>query len=124
MNVLSWLGRYYPLDALPYEIGFLLLAVSMIWYSIVLKKLVDTIHERPVWILPLVGACFILVSIGMHSCAYLVFLPRMDSLTTVAEINHMSEFMLQWRTGSLAGILLGGLCSLLGGGIYFRWTTR
>lgn len=119
----DWL-RHYPPDALPYEIGFLLLALSMIWYSRVLKKMVDIIHERPIWLLPLFGAVFILISIAMHSCAYLVFLPQMDTLDTVAEINRMSAFMMQWRTGSLAGILLGGLCSLLGGGLYYRWTTR
>jgi hypothetical protein len=124
MNLLTWLQQHYPVDALPYEIGFLLLAVSMIWYSRVLKKMVAILHERPIWILPLLGAVCILVSVGMHVMAYLVFLPKMDALTTVAEINRASAFMMQWRTGSLASIMLGGLCSLLGGGIYYRWTTR
>lgn len=124
MNLFAWLTQNYPLDALPYEVGFILLAASMIWYSIVLKKMVATLRERPIWILPLAGACCILASVAMHSCAYLIFLPQMDRLGSVAEINQMSRFMMQWRTGSLTGILLGGLLSLTGGAIYFRWTSR
>jgi hypothetical protein len=123
MNWLEWV-KHYPLDAMPYEAGFLLLAGSMIWYSIVLKQLVATIRERPIWVLPLIGAGCLLASVVMHACAYLVFLPHMDALTSVAEVNRMTGFLMQWRTGSLAGILLGGLCSLVGGGLYYRWTTR
>lgn len=116
--------RSYPPEALPYEVGFLLLAVSLFWYSIILKKLTAIIREKPVWILPLVGALCVLASVAMHSYAYLVLLPRMDWMVTVDEINRMTAFLLQWRTGSLAGILLGGAFSLLGGGIYYRWTSR
>jgi hypothetical protein len=123
---MNWMDllKHYPLDALPYEVGFLLLAVSMIWYSIVLRKMVQIIREKPIWILPLAGAFFILASVGMHSFAYLVLLPQMDVLRTVDEINQMSSFMMKWRTWSLTGILLGGIFSLAGGGLYYRWTTR
>jgi hypothetical protein len=123
MTLFHWF-QHYPLDALPYEVGFLLLAFSMIWYSFVLKKLVTIIRERPVWILPLLGSLFILVSVAMHSFAYVVLLPQMDALKSVDEIEHMSTFILQWRAYSLAGILVGGIFSLLGGGLYYRWTTR
>lgn len=123
MNILSWF-EHYPLEALPYEIGFILLAISMIWYSIILKKMVEIIHEQPVWILPLIGSIFILASVGMHSFAYVVLLPRMDGLGSVDEITRFSTFILQWRAWSLAGILAGGVLSLLGGIMYFRWTSR
>jgi hypothetical protein len=123
---MNWMGiiKHYPLDALPYEVGFLLLALSMIWYSIVLMKMVNIIREKPIWILPLVGAICVLASVGMHSFAYLVLLPQMDALRTVDEINQMTAFMMKWRTCSLGGILLGGVFSLAGGGVYYRWTTR
>lgn len=123
MNPLEWL-KHYPLEALPYEIGFILLAISMVWYSIVLKKMVAIIHERLIWILPFAGALFIFVSVGMHSFAYLVWMPEMDRMTTVADISRMSAFMMKWRAWSLAGIMLGGLSSLIGGAVYYRWTTR
>jgi hypothetical protein len=123
MNIFEWF-RHYPLAALPYEIGFILLALSMIWYSMVLKKMIAIIHERPVWILPLIGSFFILVSVVMHSIAYVVLLPQMDALNSLAEINRFSAFLLQWRAWSLVAILMGGLFSLLGGSFYYRWTTR
>jgi len=123
MDLMIWLEQY-PLEALPYEIGFILLAASMIWYSIVLKKMVAIIHERPVWILPLVGAFFILVSVAMHSIAYVVLLPQMDLLESVDEITRFSAFILQWRAWSLTGIMVGGILSLIGGGLYYQWTTR
>jgi|GEM_PF-1222514 len=123
MNAMEWF-RHYPLDALPYEIGFLLLALSMIWYSVVLKRLLAIIRERPVWILPLIGALCVLASVGMHSFAYVVLLPQMDALKSVDEIDRLSTFILQWRAWSLACIMAGGVFSLLGGGIYYRWTSR
>lgn len=123
MNAMEWF-RHYPLDALPYEIGFLLLALSMIWYSVVLKRLLAIIRERPVWILPLIGSLCVLASVGMHSFAYVVLLPQMDALKSVDEIDRLSTFILQWRAWSLACIMAGGVFSLLGGGIYYRWTSR
>jgi hypothetical protein len=115
---------HYPLEALPYELGMLLLACSMVWYSLVLRRLVAVLRERPIWLLPLCGALFLLLSVCMHSFAYLVLLPQLDSLRTAAAIEQLSAFILRWRTLSLASILMGGVCSLLGGGIYYRWTTR
>jgi hypothetical protein len=123
MNSFVWI-QHYPLEALPYEIGFVLLAFSMIWYGLILKKLGRLTSERPIWIFPLIGAGFILASAVMHSVAYVVFLPRMDDLRSLEEISRFSTFMLQWRSGSLAGILIGGIFSLLGGSIYYRSTTR
>lgn len=123
MTLLQWF-QHYPLEALPYEIGFVLLAISMIWYSMVLKKMISIIHEKPVWILPLIGSLFILLSVGMHSFAYVILLPKMDALNSLEEINQFSAFLLKWRAWSLAAILFGGLFSLSGGSIYYRWTTR
>lgn len=123
MNGLEWFQEYPP-EALPYEVGFILLAVSMLWYSMVLRRMVNIIHEKPVWILPLLGAGFVLASVAMHSFAYVVLMPRMDALKSVDEISQFSAFLLKWRAVSLSGILLGGLCSLLGGGWYYRSTTR
>lgn len=123
---MDWMAvvQNYPREALPYEIGFVLLALSMIWYSIVLRRLVGVIREKPVWLLPLAGSLFLLLSVGMHSFAYVVLLPQMEQLVSVDEISQMSAFILQWRAWSLAGILAGGLLSLLGGGFYYRWITR
>ena len=45
-------------------------------------------------------------------------------MTYVDEITQFSAFILQWRAWSLAGILAGGALSLLGGGIYYYWTSR
>lgn len=123
---MDWLAalQNYPREALPYEVGFVLLALSMIWYSVVLKRLVGIIHEKPVWLLPLAGSLFLLLSVGMHSFAYVSLLPQMEQLASVDEISQMSSFILQWRAWSLGGILAGGLLSLLGGGLYYRWITR
>lgn len=123
MEIIAWF-KHYPLEALPYEVGFLLLALSMIWYSMVLKKMVAIIREKPIWILPLIGSMFILASVVMHSIAYVWFLPKMDALNSLDEINQFSAFLLQWRAWSLVAILLGGLFSLIGGSYYYRWTTR
>ncbi len=123
---MDWLAalQSYPREALPYEVGFTLLAFSMIWYSVVLKRLVGVIHERPMWLLPLAGSLFVLLSVGMHSYAYVLLLPQMESLTSVDEISQMSSFILQWRAWSLTAILAGGLLSLIGGSVYYRSITR
>jgi hypothetical protein len=123
MDIMFWFEQY-PLDALPYEIGFILLAISMIWYSVVLKKMLAIINEKPVWILPLIGAVCILISVAMHSIAYVVLLPKMDLLESVDQITKYTAFILQWRAWSLAGIMAGGLFSLIGGLLYYKWTTR
>ncbi|MCK5240996.1 hypothetical protein KAR34_00970 [bacterium] len=123
MDIMFWFEQY-PIDALPYEIGFVLLAISMIWYSIVLKKMLAIINGKPVWILPLIGAGCILVSVAMHSIAYVVLLPKMDLLESVDQITKYTAFILQWRAWSLAGIMAGGVFSLIGGGLYYKWTTR
>jgi hypothetical protein len=123
MDITLWFDKY-PLEALPYEIGFILLAISMIWYSLVLKKMIAIIHEKQAWIFPLIGAFCILGSVAMHSIAYAVFLPHMDLLESVDEITKYSAFMLKWRAWSLAGIMAGGILSLIGGGLYYQWTTR
>ncbi|MCD4813997.1 hypothetical protein K8S19_09955 [bacterium] len=123
MNFLENLD-HYPLEALPYEIGFVLLAISMIWYSVVLKKMVGIIHEKPIWLLPLIGSAFLLISVVMHSFAYVVLLPQMDSMESLDEITRFSSFILKWRAWSLASIMAGGVFSLIGGSVYYRWTTR
>ena len=86
--------------------------------------MVAIIHEKPIWILPLIGALFILASVAMHSIAYVLLLPKMDALNSLEEINRFSAFMLKWRTWSLVAIFMGGLFSLIGGSVYYRWTTR
>lgn len=123
---MDWMAvmQTYPREALPYEVGFVLLAFSMIWYSIVLKRLVNVIRERPVWLLPLAGSLFLLLSVGMHSYAYVTLLPQMETLTSVDEITMLSNYLLRWRAWSLTGILMGGLLSLIGGAIYYRSITR
>ncbi len=123
MNVWSAL-QHYPVEAVLYEIGFLLLAVSLMWYSSILRRMLKIIHERAIWLFPLLGAVFILLSVGMHAYAYLVLMPRLDWMRTVEEINTMTTYLLQWRMWALTSILLGGICSLLGGALYYRWTTR
>jgi hypothetical protein len=123
MNLWQTLGSY-PLTALAYDLGVILLGISMLNFSGLLRRMLETLKEPPIWILPFVGATALFISAVMHAVASAYLLPHMDTLKSATDLQYWSDLVRVWRTFSLSGIFLGGALSLIAGGLYYRWTSR
>ncbi len=112
---------------LPYEIifaiGIILFSISLYIYGVIIKRLLTLIQKRIIWIFPVIAMIFLLYGAGMHF--YTVFFYS-DALSHADPSDLFALIINMLRNGSWEafGILIAGIISLLGSGIYYRWTSR
>jgi hypothetical protein len=102
-----------------YAIAVALFALSFIYYSRILKRLL-TIIRKPsaIWALPLVGAIFLGLGALFHFLPLAIY-PQLDPSRT----DQLMQIC-QSRTMEAVGIFLAGIISIIAGMIYTRWTSR
>ncbi len=112
---------------LPYEIifavGIILFSISLYIYGLIIKRLLTLIQKRIIWIFPVIAMIFLLYGAGMHF--YTIFYYS-DALSHADPADLFNLIICMLRNGSWEafGILIAGIISLLGSGIYYRWTSR
>lgn len=112
---------------IPFEImfgiGILLFTFSVFVYGLIIKRLLTLIERKGIWILPVVGSFFLLLSTVIHF--YRVFYygglvsraDPMDLFPTILE-------MLRVNSLEAYSILTAGLLILIGSLVYYRWISK
>jgi hypothetical protein len=67
------------LEILLYETGVVILALAMLYLGVVLKKLTAVVNKKQgIWILPVIGATVLLLSLAAHVYASFVIFPSLE----------------------------------------------
>lgn len=67
------------IEILLYETGVVVLAAAMIYMGVVLKKLTTVVNKRQgIWVLPVIGAAVLLLSLAAHIYASFVIFPALE----------------------------------------------
>lgn len=67
------------LEVLLYETGVVVLAVAMLYLGVVLNKLTVVANKKQgIWVLPVIGAVVLLLSLAAHVYASFVVFPSME----------------------------------------------
>ncbi len=109
--------------SLPAELVFLIgaacFALSLIFYSLILKRLLAIIR-RPsgIWIFPIVGAILLGLAVIFHFLP-LPYYPHLDPSRTEVILTILLE-----RTLEASFLLLAGVMALVAALVYFRWVSK
>ncbi len=125
-----------------YEAGILVIIIALSLVGLVLFKLTRIINEKKkIWILPIVAAVFMFVSLAAHFYASAVLMPSLDKkisslssqeilmnadkLTAVkAAINITKASMMNMKLFSFSCFLLASLLLVVATGVYIKWISK
>jgi len=125
-----------------YEAGILIIVIALFLVGVVLLKLTRIINEKKkIWILPMIAAIFMLVSLAAHFYASVVIMPSLDKkiaslssqeillnadkLTAVkAAINITKTGMINMKLFSFSCFLLASLLLVAATGVYIKWISK
>jgi len=113
----------YPLSALPFDLGFTLLALALFRYAAILGLLLRMMKKPRVDTLLVLSAVGLIVSVIIHVYASTAILPLLDQ-ADAAQFDALYSRATVLRNTSLGLLLLSGLLSALTGGLYYRWISR
>ena len=99
---------------LVYEGALACLAVSFIFYSLILRYLLALVGLKYFWILPLVGALSLIVAGALYYYANAYLIPQMSS-----DISFYKDSM-KLRSISIGLLMFCGVLNTLSGWIYYR----
>lgn len=120
------------IETLMFTIGTFLLGISLIWYSLILRKILKVMEKPPVWILPFIGSIFIISSGVIDAYVQVSIIPRNPVESYIDIYNYIisspSELvrpymreLFGWRTVKFLLIFLGSFISSVSGMLYYRW---
>jgi hypothetical protein len=99
------------------EVGFLLLAIALIWYSRILGELLEIIQKPPLEVLILIAAYVIIIAFVIpHYIVSAVFYPNLSA------DQHMFQYLWIFRSISFFGLLISALLVLFPSLAYYLWT--
>lgn len=118
-----------------FTLGTVLLGLSLLWYSKILKDLLEIMHKPPVWILPIIGAVLIVISGIVEFYLHYIVIPKwpVESYVELYSwiIKAPSEFIYPfmreifgWRTVKFIFLFAGSLLSTISGTLYYMWVKR
>jgi hypothetical protein len=91
------------IEILLYETGVALLAVAMLSLGGVLRKLTTVVNKKQgIWVLPVIGALVLFVSLGAHAYASFTVFPSLE-----AQIKLLSNDDVLFNTQKLAAVKTG-----------------
>lgn len=110
---IDWLPWPAPL----LEIGFVLLAVALLWYARVLGELLTIIRKPPIEVLIVIAAWVIILAFVIpHYIVSAVFYPNLEA------DQRMYEYLAVFRSISFFGLLTSALLVLFPSLAYYVWT--
>jgi len=125
-----------------YEAGIIVIIIALSLMGVVLYKLTRIIKEnKKIWILPLIAAVFMLVSLGAHFYASAVLMPSLDkkiaslssqeilvnadkSTAIKDAINTTRAGMMNMKIFSFSCFLLASFMLVLATGVYIKWISK
>ena len=104
-----------PIQVILNDVGFLLMAVGLFWYALLLKLLLRIVRKPAIWGLLIIGAALLVVFIIGHAVAYSQFVPNLPAVWAFHGL---------WlcRFVSFAAVFVGGLLLSIVNWLYYRWT--
>ncbi len=113
----------YPLSALPFDIGFILLALALFRYAGILGLLLKMLRKPRIDVLLYVAAVSLLLSVGVHVYASATLISKLGS-ADAASFDVIYTQAMFFRNLSLSCLVLSGVLSAAIGWIYYRWISR
>jgi len=108
---------WLPMPPLILELGFILLALALLWYARVLGELLAIIRKPPIEVLIVIAAWVIIAAFVVpHYFASAVFYPNLDADP------RMYQYLALFRTISFFGLLISALLVLFPSVAYYLWT--
>jgi hypothetical protein len=104
-----------PVRVILNDVGFLLMAVALIWYALLLKRLLQIVRKPAIWGLLIIGAILLVVFVIGHVVAYSQFVPNLPAVWAFHGL---------WlcRFSSFAAVFMGGVLLSVVNSLYYRWT--
>ena len=104
-----------PLQAIINDVGWLLLAGAMLWYGLLLRRLLGILRKPPIWTWLAVGAFALVVFVLGHLVAYSQFVPNLPAVDAYHGL-WLCRFI------AFAAAFAGGLALAVVNWLYYRWT--
>ncbi len=106
-----------------FGIGILLFTFSVFIYGQIIKRLLLIVGRRGIWILPIIGAIFLIGSTVIHF--YRVFFYGIGlSKADPEDLFPLINSMLRVNSMEAFSILGAALLTLIGVSIYYRWISK
>ena len=104
-----------PIQVILNDVGFLLMAVALIWYALLLKRLLQIVRKPAIWSLLTIGAALLVVFVIGHVVAYSQYVPNLPAVRAFHGL-WLCRFI------SFAAVFVGGLLLSIVNWLYYRWT--
>jgi len=104
-----------PIQVILNDVGFLLMAVALVWYALLLRQLLQIVRKPAVWSLLTIGAALLVVFVIGHVVAYSRYVPSLPAVWAFHGL-WLCRFI------SFAAVFLGGLLLSIVNWLYHRWT--
>ncbi|HID31870.1 MAG TPA: hypothetical protein EYP24_00645 [bacterium (Candidatus Stahlbacteria)] len=106
-----------------FTVAILVLAVSLVIYGLIIKRLLTLIKRGSIWLLPIISAGILILQLLIHSYRMVFYFPR---LGTAGRFDFFPLIVGSFSLGRWEAIffLLAGLFSVLVGLLYYQWSTR
>ena len=104
-----------PAQAMINDAGWVLLAAALVWYGLLLQRLLKILGKPPAWIWLMAGAAMLIIFVTGHIVAYSQFVPYLPA---------PEAFRGLWlcRFVSFAAVFASGLLTTIVNWMYYRWT--
>ena len=106
-----------------FAIGILIFTLSLYVYGLIIKRLLPLIEKKGIWILPVIGSIFLVLSAIIHFYRVLYF-GRNLSIADPIDLFPLIKGMLRTNSFEAFSILGAALLTLIGITIYYRWISR
>lgn len=100
------------------EVGFALLALALLLYSGILKRLLEEAEMWELGTLPLIGGAMLIIFVIGDMTAYLIYAPNIG-----AEVDAQYGFWM-CQMVSFTSILVAGMLSTIAGLLYSEWLSK
>ena len=104
-----------PIQVILNDVGFLFMAVALVWYALLLRQLLQIVRKPAVWSLLTIGAALLVVFVIGHVVAYSRYDPSLPAVWAFHGL-WLCRFI------SFAAVFVGGLLLSIVNWLYYRWT--
>lgn len=107
-----------PKEPLFYELGGIIFASALAGYAHTMRRLLYVVGRKGAWILPMLGAVLMLLTVGLHAYASFFLLPFVQS-----EGSQILLKVYQFRFVALLAMLASSAVTLAGALVLWFWVT-
>lgn len=106
-----------------FTVAVLILAISLVIYGLIIKRLLVLIKKGGIWLLPILSAGVLICELIIHGYRMIFYFPR---LGTAGRFDFFPLIVGSFSLGRLEAILflIAGILSVLVGFFYYHWSTR